>query len=62
MIPRGFTGKNVKVYLIDGSIFSGVISYYTSALDNEPYPESITIGYTKLFESEINRIELSNNQ
>lgn len=35
----------------------GIVSYYTSALDNEPDPASITIGIIELFESEISHIE-----
>ncbi|MEA5059371.1 hypothetical protein SDC9_203298 [bioreactor metagenome] len=53
-------GKKVKVYFVDGESMTGTVSYYTSALDNEPDPASITIGHVELFEPEIKRIELLN--
>ena len=37
----------------DGQIFEGKAYDYTSALDNEPNPASISIGDTELYENEI---------
>ena len=42
-------GKNVKITLLNG---------YTSAIDNEPDPESIAIDNTELYAPEIKSIEL----
>lgn len=50
-------GKNVRITLDDGSVFEGLAYDYTSALDNEPDPESITIDHTELFVDEIMSIE-----
>lgn len=50
-------GKNVRVTLDDGSVFEGLAYDYTSALDNEPDPESISIDHTELFVDEIRSIE-----
>ena len=51
-------GKRVKITLKNGKAFSGLAYDYTSPLDNEPQPESITINQTELFKPEINSIEL----
>lgn len=51
-------GKNVRITLKDGSVFEGRAYDYTSALDNEPDPESITIDSIELFAPEIEKIEL----
>jgi len=51
-------GKNVRITLNDGSAFEGLAYDYTSALDNEPDPESITIDHTELFVDEIKSIDL----
>lgn len=51
-------GKNVRVILDDGAVFEGIAYDYTSAQDNEPDPESITIGHTEIFAPEIVKIEL----
>lgn len=50
-------GKNVKITLKDGQVFEGRAYDYTSALDNEPDPESITIDSIELYEPEIKSIE-----
>ncbi len=50
-------GKHVRIRLKDGSIFEGLGCDYTTALDNEPDPESITIDDTELFADEIASIE-----
>lgn len=55
-----YDGKTVRITTDDG-IFEGV-AYYTSALDNEPAPESLTIRHLgtliELFGPEIKSIEL----
>ena len=53
-----YSGKNVRITLKDGQVFSGLAYDYTSALDNEPDPESISVGHYELFAPEIERIEL----
>ena len=53
-----YSGKNVRITLKDGSVFEGLAYDYTSALDNEPDPESITIDSIELFSPEIEKIEL----
>lgn len=53
-------GKNVKITLKDGKVFTGKAYDYTSALDNDPDPESITIDNVELYEPEIEKIELMN--
>lgn len=50
-------GKKVKITLRDGRVFTGRAYDYTSALDNEPDPESITISNVELYEPEIVSIE-----
>lgn len=39
-------------------MFEGIAYDYTSALDNEPDPESISIGVFELYAPEIKKIEL----
>ncbi|HCA30324.1 MAG TPA: hypothetical protein DEP23_12540 [Ruminococcaceae bacterium] len=51
-------GRKVKVLFTDGQTMTGHVVCYTSALDNEPDPASITIGHTELYETEIEKIEL----
>lgn len=51
-------GKYVRITMKDGEIFEGFAYDYTSALDNEPDPESISIGVFELYEPEIKKIEL----
>mgnify|MGYP005791992149 CR=1 FL=1 len=53
-----YSGKNVRITLKDGSVFEGHAYDYTSALDNEPDPESITIDSIELFAPEIEKVEL----
>lgn len=53
-----YSGKNVRITLKDGKVFEGIAYDYTSALDNEPDPESITIDSIELFAPEIEKIEL----
>lgn len=50
-------GKFVRITTDDGQVFEGKATDYTSALDNEPDPASISIGDTELFEDEIVSIE-----
>ena len=42
----------------DGQVFEGIAYDYTSALDNVPDPESISIGVFELYAPEIKKIEL----
>lgn len=51
-------GKNVRITTIDGEIFEGLAYDYTTAYDNDPDPESITISHVELFAPEIEKIEL----
>lgn len=41
-------GKRVRIVFDDGEEMTGFVGGYTSALDNEPDPESITIGGIEL--------------
>lgn len=50
-------GKFVRITTDDGQVFEGKAYDYTSAIDNEPEPASISIGDTELFEDEIISIE-----
>ena len=49
-------GKMVRIILTDGSAYEGRAYDYTSALDNDPEPASITIGSIEFFENEIESI------
>ena len=51
-------GKRVRITLKTGEVFEGMAYDYTSALDNEPDPESITIDSVELYAPEIEKIEL----
>lgn len=51
-------GKNVRITMDDGTVYEGLAYDYTSALDNEPDPESITINGIELFAPEIEKIDL----
>lgn len=51
-------GRRVKITLKNGKVFQGQAYDYTSALDNEPDPASITIDSVELYEPEIAKIEL----
>jgi len=51
-------GHNVIITLKDGSVYKGFAYDHSSALDNEPYPECISIGDTELYAPEIEKIEL----
>lgn len=53
-----YSGKNVRITLKNGQVFEGIAYDYTSELDNEPDPESITIDSIELFAPEIEKIEL----
>ena len=58
-----YSFKNVRVKLHDGSVFEGEVNDYTSAVDNEPDPESITVKteygvYIELFAPEIASVEI----
>lgn len=55
-------GHHVKVTFKDGDVITGKVDDYTSALDNEPDPESITIRYCgvliECFAPEIEKVEV----
>lgn len=53
-----YEGKNVKIILKNGHVYTGQAQEYTSALDNEPEIASICIGHTEFYENEIQSIEL----
>ena len=53
-----YSGKKVRITMDDGQVFEGIAYDYTSALDNEPDPESISIGVFELYSPEIKKIEL----
>lgn len=55
---RENSGKEVQVKMIDGEIFNGKIIAYTSAADNDPEPESITVDNTELYTNEIASVEV----
>lgn len=52
------SGKEVKITLKNGMVFVGIAYDYTSEVDNEPDPESISIGNTEIFAPEILKIEV----
>ena len=51
-------GERVLVVTNDGERFKGILEDYTSDLDNDPEPESITIGDVELYTSDVSKIEL----
>ena len=51
-------GKKVRITMLDGAVFEGMAYDYTSSLDNEPEPESITIDSIELCAPEIEKIEI----
>ncbi|MGN0134137.1 MAG: hypothetical protein ACI4AO_05365 [Anaerotignum sp.] len=55
-------GHQVRVTFKDGETMTGKVEDYTSALDNEPDPESITIRYCgaliECFAPEIEKVEV----
>lgn len=53
-----YSGKNVRITLRNGQVFEGRAYDYTSALDNDPDPESIAVNNTELYAPEIESIEL----
>ena len=58
MLSRLRRRRYVRITMDDGQVFEGFAYDYTSALDNEPDPESISIGVFELYEPEIKKIEL----
>lgn len=48
--------KKIRIVLNNGMVFEGVAYDYTSALDNEPEPESITIDSVELYAPDIKEI------
>lgn len=53
-----YSGKKVRILLLDGKEFFGVAYDYVPALDNEPEEESITVDSVEIFKSEIKTIEV----
>lgn len=55
-------GHQVRVIFKDGDVLTGKVGCYTSALDNEPEPESITIEYCgaliECYAPEIEKVEV----
>ncbi len=58
MTLREADGKEVKITLKDGSVIEGLAYDYTSDLDNEPEPASITIDHTEIYETDIESIAI----
>jgi len=61
------SGKDVRIVLNDGQVFSGIAECYTSEFDNEgiehrPPAASICIGIYELYEDEIASIELASEK
>ena len=54
------SGKEVRITMLDGEVFEGKAYDYTSAVDNDPDPESISVGGVELYAPEIKNIELLN--
>lgn len=46
-------GKKIKIICMDGQIVVGILMDYTSALDNEPDPESVTVDEESGFMTEV---------
>lgn len=62
---RDFLWKDVRVTCDDGQVLEGYVDLYTSALDNEPDPESICLKIpgeegvlTEIYTNEIKKIEV----
>ena len=53
-----YSGKKVRITMDYGQVFEGIAYDYTSALDNEPDPESISIGVFELDAPESKKIEV----
>lgn len=58
-----FEGQTVRITMIDGEVFEGFAFDYSSALDNEPDPECISIRISnaiefELYAPEIKKVEL----
>lgn len=51
-------GRQVRVEMTDGELFTGELFAYISAADNEPEPESIVVNRIELFTCEIRHIEV----
>ena len=62
-IQESYYGKNICITDIDGGIHVGVLIDHTSAYDNDPEPESITIetkysGLVEIYIKEMVLVEL----
>lgn len=53
---RQYLRKKVAIEFTDGEKLLGVVTNHTSALDNEPEPESICIGNIEILVTEIKSI------
>lgn len=53
-----FLDKKVRIEFVDGGTLEGYVHTHTSALDNEPDPESIMIDCYEIFEEDIKKIEV----
>lgn len=50
--------KKVHIECVDGTTLEGYVHTHTSALDNDPDPESIMIGCYEIFEEDIKKIRV----
>lgn len=55
---RELLHKNVRIEFVDGDVLEGYVHNHTSALDNDPDPESIMIDYYEIFEEDIKEIKV----
>lgn len=58
MVLHQLLGHVVRIECDNGLVVKGFVHMYTSAADNEPDPESITIENYELFETDIKKIEI----
>ena len=52
-------GHNVRIECDNGLIVEGHVHMYTSAEDNDPEPESISVGNYELFQSDIKEVTVN---
>ena len=59
IIKEEMVRKKVRVTCTDGEVFVGKMTDWTTALDNEPEPESITLdGWLEISLPEIEKVEI----
>lgn len=58
MILHKLLGREVSIECDNGRIIQGLVHMYTSADDNEPEPESITVGNYEIFQADIKSIKI----